>query len=69
MEAKRQKMDPDYVPSTASEGTATATHSQDVSEVEEDIMDEATETDEESWNPSGGTSPEIVSSPDSDDSL
>jgi hypothetical protein len=65
-EAKRLKLDPDYVPSGTSEGTMTATNSQEVSELEEEGE---TETKEDSWEPSDGTEPEIISSPDDDDSL
>jgi hypothetical protein len=67
VEAKRQKLDPDYEPSTASEGTLTATQSQEVS-LEEDNEEEEdeTETDEESWKPSRSTSPEQYSSPSDD---
>jgi hypothetical protein len=64
VEAKRQKMDPDYEPSTVSESSLTATLSQNVSEAEEETLEE-TESDE-SWHPSGSTSPEIISSPEDD---
>jgi hypothetical protein len=65
VEAKRQKLDPDYQPSTASESPPTTTaNSQEVSEKEEDETD--TETEEESWCPSRSTSPEVISSPDDD---
>jgi hypothetical protein len=67
VEAKRLKLDPDYVPSDTSEGTMTATNSQEVSELEEEEGE--TETEDESWEPSDGTEPEIISSPDDDDSL
>jgi hypothetical protein len=67
-EAKRLKSDPDYIPLTSSEGTQSATISQEVSEAEEEIEDQFdTETEEESWQPSESTEPEEVSS--SDDSL
>jgi hypothetical protein len=69
VEAKRQKLDPDYAPSTASEGTLTATQSQEVSECEEEKEEEEeddTETEEESWKPSRSTSPEQYSSPSDD---
>jgi hypothetical protein len=64
--AKRLKIDPDYVPSVTSEGTLTATNSQEGSEVE-DIEKDETETEEdESWHPSESTSPEVISSPEDD---
>jgi hypothetical protein len=66
VEAKRLKLDPDYVPSGTSEGTMTGTDSQEVSELEEE---EKTETEEDSWEPSDNTESEIISSPDDDDSL
>lgn len=67
-EAKRLKSDPDYIPLTSSEGTQSATISQEVSKAEEEIEDQfETETEEESWQPSESTEPEEVSS--SDDSL
>jgi hypothetical protein len=65
-EAKRLKLDPDYVPSTASEGTLTGTNSQSVSE-EEKVEEEKEETEteeEESWHPSTSTSPDVYSSPE-----
>jgi hypothetical protein len=64
VEAKRLKLDPDYVPSTASEGTQTGTNSQVQSEEE----DESTETDEnDSWHPSVSTESEEISSMEDDD--
>jgi hypothetical protein len=65
VEAKRLKIDPDYIPSTTSEGTLTVPNSQEGSE-EEAMMSESTETEEESWHPSGSTSPEVISSPEDD---
>jgi hypothetical protein len=69
VKAKRQKLDPDYIPSTASESTQTGTYSQDVSEDDrEEKEEEYTETDEdESWHPSDSTEPEIISSEDDDE--
>jgi hypothetical protein len=63
-EAKRVRLDPDYVPSTASTSPlTTAGHSQEVSEAESDDID----TEESgSWHPSETTSPEIYSSPEDD---
>jgi hypothetical protein len=66
VEAKRQKIDPDYVPSTASEGTLTAYNSPVMSEREEEEEIEETETEEDSWCPSRSTSPEVISSPEDD---
>jgi hypothetical protein len=68
VEAKRLRIDPDYIPSTASEGTLTATNSQVTSEEEkEEEEKEETETEEEeSWHPSGCTSPESISTPEED---
>lgn len=68
VEVKRQKLDPDYQPSTASTSPlTTADHSQNVSEEEEKEPDETdTETENESWKPSRSTSPELYSSPDDD---
>jgi hypothetical protein len=68
VENKRLKLDPDYIPSTTSEGTLTATNSQDVSEEEDERKKEETETEdeEESWHPSRSTSPEVYSSPEDD---
>jgi hypothetical protein len=67
VEAKRLKIDPDYVPSTASEGTVTAYNSPVLSEKEEEEEPEETETEEEgSWHPSESTSPEMISSPEDD---
>jgi hypothetical protein len=68
LEAKRLKIDPDYVPSTASEGTVTAYNSPVVSEREEEEPEKTeTETEEEeSWHPSNSTSPEQYSSPEDD---
>jgi hypothetical protein len=67
VEAKRQKFDPDYQPSTASTSPlTTAFNSQDVSEQEEEPDETDTETDDESWQPSETTSPEIISSPEDD---
>jgi hypothetical protein len=66
VEAKRLKLDPDYVPSTASTSPlTTANNSQETSEKEESTEIE-TEEDEESWHPSDSTSAEIVSSPEDD---
>jgi hypothetical protein len=65
-EAKRQKVDPDYVPSTTSEGTPTDSSSPPVSEREEQEIVETETEDEESWHPSRSTSPEIISSPEDD---
>ncbi len=70
-EAKKLKLDPDYVPSTASEGTLSAANSQEPSEEEEEKeekpLSEETETEEEgSWHPSRSTSPEVISSPEDD---
>jgi hypothetical protein len=66
VEAKRLKLDPDYVPSTASTSPlTTANNSQETSEKEGSTEIE-TEEDEESWHPSDSTSPEIVSSPEDD---
>jgi hypothetical protein len=66
-EAKRLKIDPDYVPSTASEGTLTANNSPVVSErEEEEAQTEETNSDEESWKPSRSTSPELYSPPSDD---
>jgi hypothetical protein len=65
VEAKRQKMDPDYEPSTVSESSLTDTLSQNVSEAEEETLEES-ESEDESWHPSGSTSPEIISSPEDD---
>jgi hypothetical protein len=64
--AKRLKIDPDYVPSVTSEGTLTATNSQEGSEVEDIEKDETETEEEESWHPSGSTSPEVISSPEDD---
>jgi hypothetical protein len=68
VEAKRQKLDPDYVPSTASEGTQTGENSRVTSEKEEEEeTEEETETEEDgSWYPSDSTSPEQISSPEDD---
>jgi hypothetical protein len=68
LEAKRLKIDPDYVPSTASEGTVTAYNSPVVLEREEEEPEKTeTETEEEeSWHPSTSTSPEQYSSPEDD---
>jgi hypothetical protein len=69
LEAKRLKIDPDYIPSTASESPLTAANSQEVSEEENEkqLTEQAeTETEEESWAPSRSTSPEIISSPEDD---
>jgi hypothetical protein len=66
VEAKRLKLDPDYVPSTASTSPlTTANNSQETSE-KEGSTEVETEEDEESWHPSDSTSPEIVSSPEDD---
>jgi hypothetical protein len=65
VEAKRIKLDPDYAPSTASDGTATpaatAPSSQVSSEEEEEEEDE--ETEDESYIPSG-TKTEEENEPD-----
>jgi hypothetical protein len=61
VEVKRRKLDPDYQPSTASESPlTTAVSSQNVSEEEE--LTESNSEDTESWQPSGTTSSEIISS-------
>jgi hypothetical protein len=69
-EAKRARLDPDYVPSTASTSPlTTAGPSQEASEDEAEPEAELTESDTddtESWNPSGTTSPEVYSSPEDD---
>jgi hypothetical protein len=65
VEAKRQRLDPDYQPSTASESPLTSgSNSQQASENEADEPN--TETDDESWRPSDNTSLEVMSSPDDD---
>jgi hypothetical protein len=65
-EAKRARLDPDYVPSTASTSPlTTASPSQECSEDEAEPADSDTE-DSESWNPSTTTSPEVYSSPEDD---
>jgi hypothetical protein len=67
VEAKRKKLDPDYQPSTASGSPlTTADQSQNVSEQEEEEPNETDTEDDESWQPSGTTSPEIISSPEDD---
>jgi hypothetical protein len=70
VEAKRQKLDPDYMPSTASESPlTTAANSQEASENEElsEIEPAESDTDDtESWHPSASTSPEVYSSPEDD---
>jgi hypothetical protein len=62
--AKRARLDPDYIPSTASTSPlTTAGNSQEISEAEPD----ETDTEESgSWHPSETTSPEIYSSPEDD---
>jgi hypothetical protein len=68
--AKRARLDPDYVPSTASTSPlTTAGPSQEASEDEAELDAEPTESDTddtESWNPSGTTSPEVYSTPEDD---
>jgi hypothetical protein len=67
VEAKRKKLDPDYQPSTASGSPlTTADQSQNVSEQEEEEPIETDTEDDESWQPSETTSPEIISSPEDD---
>jgi hypothetical protein len=66
VEAKRQKLDPDYMPSTASTSPlTTAPNSQEVTDNEE-MTETDTEDDEESWHPSVSTSSEQYSSPEDD---
>jgi hypothetical protein len=65
-EAKRVRLDPDYVPSTASTSPlTTAGPSQEASEQENEPTESDTE-DTDSWNPSTTTSPEVYSSPEDD---
>ncbi len=68
VEAKRKKLDPDYCPSTASTSPlTTAGNSQEVSEVEEEVELDETDTEESgSWHPSKSTSPEQYSPPEDD---
>jgi hypothetical protein len=62
-EAKRARLDPDYVPTASTSPLTTAGHSQEISEAEPDDTD----TEESgSWHPSETTSPEIYSSPEDD---
>jgi hypothetical protein len=67
-EAKRARLDPDYIPSTASTSPlTTAGPSQEASEQEDEAEPAESDTeDTESWNPSGTTSPEVYSSPEDD---
>jgi hypothetical protein len=64
-EAKRVRLDPDYVPSTASTSPlSTAGPSQEASEDEAEPAE--SDTEDSSWNPSTSTSPEVYSSPEDD---
>jgi hypothetical protein len=66
VEAKRLKMDPDYIPSTASDSPQTAVNSQEVSEEEKQLTEQSETEEEDSWNPSTSTSPENISSSEND---
>ena len=64
-EAKRVRLDPDYVPSTASTSPlSTAGPSQEASEDEAEPAE--SDSEDSSWNPSTSTSPEVYSSPEDD---